>query len=117
MLLWKSDAYLYVGKYDKALELSKEKGLLSFEAAVFAQILSEKNIIDGNDLIYMVGTNSLTDFGKNNQKLVSEVATLFLNDFFKEHGKNIVEYFLTSYDFRNLVKRFLILLKIFSERK
>jgi HEAT repeat protein len=100
LIIWKSDAYRLVGEYDKALETIKEKGLLPFEATIFAQIISHEkgNFIDGKDLIYMNGISKLTDFGKKHQNEIADVATLFLNDFYKENGMNLAQFFLKSFN-------------------
>lgn len=100
LIIWKSDAYLLVGEYGKALETVKEKGLLSFEATKFAQILSneEGNFIDGKNLIYMGGISNLTDFGRKHQNEVADVCKLFLNDFYEENGMNMAQFFLENFN-------------------
>lgn len=104
--IWKSDAYRYIGQYDKALEVIKKKGLLGFQASVFAQVISKtkSNFIDGNDLIQIVGINKLTNFGKDHKKEIAEVGTIFLDDFYKENGLNIVQYFLEKFNLQNLTE-------------
>ena len=113
LILWRSHAYLYIGEYNKALKIIKQKGLYSFEAEKYAQIISNQkgNFLDGRDLIYMIGFQNLSDFGKKHQKEIADVASISLNDFYEENGKNIFQYFLQKYNIHDLGKKDLIYLK------
>ena len=119
LIIWKSDAYRFIGKYNKALEVMKGKGLLSFEATKFAEIISKEksNFIEGHDLIYMVGTDKLTNFGKKHEKEIADIGTLFLNDFYIENGLNIVQFFLQSFNLKNLSENDFNRLKKFFPKK
>ena len=113
IILWKSHAYLYIGEYNKALKIIKQKGLYSFEAEKYAQNISNRkgNFLDGKDLIYMIGFQNLSDFGKKHQKEIANEASTFLNDFYEENEKNIFQYFLQKYNIHDLSKKDLISLK------
>ena len=112
--IWKTDAYCFIGDYEKALEVNNEKGWIS-EVKRFSVIFSKKksNFIKGNDLIHMIGISNLTDFGKNHIDEIAEVGTLFLNDFYKENGHNVVQFFLQEFNLKNLTTKDLNKLKQF----
>ena len=106
LLCWKSDAYCFVGNYEKALEVLKEKGLQSFQVTRFAELISNEksNFISGNDLINIVGTSNFTDFGKKHTNEIAKIGTLFLKDFYEENGRNLVQFFLKNFDLKNLTE-------------
>lgn len=112
---WLSDAYFYVEEYDKAWELHR-KAQIGLSVADFINFKSrcKDTSIDGQDLFLLLGSNnSLTKFGKDHEEEISKLATIFLDDFYKEHGKNLVEYFCEQFDFSNLTEDNFLKLKEF----
>ena len=68
MFTWKTDAYCFVGDYDKALEVSKERWwIIDVERFSVLFTKEKSNFIEGNILIYMFGISNLTDFGKKHK--------------------------------------------------
>jgi len=55
--------------------------------------------------------NFLTEFGCENKEKIGEIATLILNDFQKENGKQIFKYFVKEFNLQNLKDEDFILLK------
>jgi len=101
---WTFDAYLYLKNYDKAWETGKGNSLEITDVINF-RAKCVNTSIDGQDLMCILGKNNgLTEFGKNHQKQISPLATVFLEDFQKEHGKNLIEYFCGQFDFPNLTE-------------
>lgn len=120
LVYWTSDAYQFLCDYDKAWEVRKEawkfgKGK-ELDVSDFMNFRSKckDTSINGQDLMRMLGSdNSLTEFGKNYQEQVANLSTIFLNDFYKEHGKNLIEYFCRQFDFSNLTEDDFLRLKEF----
>ena len=99
---WPSDAYLYLGNYDKAWEARKGLGLQVTEV-IDLRAKCKDTSIDGQDLMCILGTDTdLTEFGKKHQKEIADLATIFLRDFHKEHGSNLIEHLCRQFDFASL---------------
>ncbi|MEL7672010.1 TerB N-terminal domain-containing protein [Methanobacterium sp.] len=115
LIIWKSDAYMYIGDYDNALNTRKEMGFYMIDIIKYATILSyrENNYINGHDLFCMLGNQGLTKFGLKYQEEIEKIANIFLDDFFHEHGKTLVAYFLEDFNLQGLTEANLNKLKIF----
>ncbi len=101
---WTFEACLYINDYDKAWEVGKGKHLKVSDIINFRAKCRDTSI-DGQDLLCILGSNNgLTKFGKNHQEQIAKLASIFLNDFHKEHGKNLIEYFCRQFDFSNLTE-------------
>lgn len=110
---WTGDAYLYLSDYDNAWEFIRSRKFNIADVYNFRAKCIDRSIT-GQDIINILASDSgLTEYGKNNVKRIAELATIFLEDFSKKSGANIVEYFCQKYDFTNLTENDFFELKNF----
>jgi CheY-like chemotaxis protein len=100
---WTKDAYLYVEDYDRWWEYVKA-GSFRIEDIINIKSKCSDTSIDGQNILKLAGTKSLTKFGRENAEQISQLATIFLNDFHKKNGKNIIEYFCAQFNYLNLTE-------------
>lgn len=110
---WTADAHLYLSDYDNAWKFINSRKFDIVDVYNFRAKCVDKSI-NGHDLITILSSDSgLTEFGKSHQKNIANLATIFLKDFSKKYGKNIVEYFCEKFDFSSLTEDDFFELKTF----
>jgi len=115
IVFWISEAYLYLGNYDKAWEFKKGRCGIN---DIFIFINKCHNIsIDGDDLLALSQSNYLTNFGKARRDEISKLATIFLNDFKQEKGINLIEFFYKDLFYQDLLKKDFSRLKEFFQNE
>lgn len=110
---WKTDAYLFLGDYLKALEIKKE-ALFSLSDIETFGILKDDTLISGDILVHFK-SGGLTDWGIKNKTEIAKIIDKYLNDFIHEYGKNVVSYFLEEFSLHNLNEENLAKLSQFFE--
>lgn len=107
LTIWLADAYLYINNYDKAWEVLKKEGVkLRLDYFFNLKLMCKDKSIDGQDLLRINGRrNGITRLGREHLKEeIINLTTIFLKDFEKKYGKNIVEYYCLKFDFSNLTE-------------
>jgi hypothetical protein len=93
---WLLHAYLFLDDYSGAWGVRKDMGFYDFldisDILFFGRECSGLSI-DGQDVISILeGTSEiLTDFGKDHQREIANIATRFFNSYHEKHGKNLIE--------------------------
>ena len=98
------DAYISQGNYDKGWNyLKKTVGLRVAETLSVKSKCNDKSI-DGETLISLGSGSSsvLTKFGKKHREEIVSLVSLFLEDFHRIHGQNLIEYMCGGLDYGNL---------------
>lgn len=102
LIEWKSSAYLLVDDPKNALKTELEKDLTIYNALKFTAISDKSSsLIDGNDLVRLY-PDALTDFGTKKRDEIEKVASDLLDNFEKNNGKHLLNYFLEEFNLRNL---------------
>ena len=117
--LWTSHAWLYLNNYDKSWEAAKTCSTrLRLSDVISIRANCTNTTIDGYDLLRFLGNdNGLTPFGKTHLDQIASLASVFLEDFHKEHAANFIEFFSRQFDYSNLTERDLSELETFFTNK
>ncbi len=102
---WTGDAYLLLGDYDTAWDFLKTR-FIRVTDVLNIRSKCRQTSIDGEVLSRVLGKSGrrLTKFGRSHEEQVTELTTVLLNEFHRQHGKNLVEHFCDQYDLWNLTE-------------
>ena len=92
---WLLHAYLFLGDYAGAWNSRKDMGYydsLDISDVVFFDRQCGGVSIDGQAVISILKSNTaiLTEFGKEHQREIANIATSFLNSYHEKHDKNLI---------------------------
>lgn len=92
----KSDAFFYLGDYQKSLDIKQEIGFVGEDVLRFSFVMyrDKINLIDGEFLVNTSFEEGLTPFGIENKKAMVDCINKSLNDFEVQNGKNFFMYYL-----------------------
>lgn len=109
---WMSDAYLYLGDYDNAWKIRKGRSFFLTDILSIKAKCTDKSI-DADDLISVFQKTylGLTKFGVEHISQVKVLAKNYLEEFHKEHGENLIEYFIRKFNTQDLTEDDFLLLK------
>ena len=101
--LWLRDAYLYIDNFESAWIYAKN--VAGIEDIIYIRGNCSDTSISGDLILQILKSSSgLTKFGKENIGQVSELISLFLDDFQFENKINYSEYFLKQFNYGNLTE-------------
>ncbi len=96
LIRWESDAYFFVGNYNESLKIKEKIGFKIYDIIDYG-LLKSGNFING-DILVSNKYNWLTNFGLENKKAISEIINVYLDNFDRKYGKNIVRFFFEDFD-------------------
>jgi len=105
-------AYLYMKDYEKAWELKRKSRYISIDYIMTVGIKCKDTSIDGWNLISINKSDTgLTKFGEENINKMAQLTTNYLVKFYNEHKMNLVEYYCTKLNYKNMGEKELLHLK------
>ena len=115
---WMRDAFYYLGDYNNAWKATKGKICFLTDLLNIKAKCSDKSI-DADDVISVINKTylGLTKFGLEHISQVKIIANNYLDEFHKEHGKNLIEYFIRRFNTQDLTEDDFLQLKHYFDDK